>query len=91
MCIHTLVCYTYIYEPHLSEVLFPYVTCVKAGSTVYMLSPCSGTVILNPNIQDSPSIMVRYKEFAENPVVFPKLEAVLEVASKEMASVSTCM
>ena len=46
-----------------------------------------GTVILNPNTQDSPSIMIRYKEFSEKPVVFPKLEGILEVASKEMESV----
>ena len=45
--------------------------------------------MLNPNTQDSPSIMIRYKEYANNPVVFPRLETVLEVASKEMDSVST--
>lgn len=46
-----------------------------------------GTVILNPNTQDSPSIMIRYKEFSDKPVVFPKLEAILEVAANEMDSV----
>lgn len=53
-----------------------------------MMSICIGTVILNPNTQDSPSIMIRYKEFSEKPVVFPKLEGILEVASKEMELVS---
>ena len=47
-----------------------------------------GTVMLNPNTQDSPSIMIRYKEYAEKPIVFPKLEAILEVASREMDAVS---
>lgn len=53
-----------------------------------MLYLLSGTVILNPNTQDSPSIMIRYKEFSDKPIVFPKLDAILEVASKEMALVS---
>lgn len=44
--------------------------------------------MLNPNTQDSPSIMIRYKEYSEKPIVFPKLEAVLEVASREMDTVS---
>jgi phosphatidylinositol-4,5-bisphosphate 3-kinase len=44
--------------------------------------------MLNPNTQDSPSIMIRYKEFSDKPIVIPKLEAILEVASKEMALVS---
>ena len=47
-----------------------------------------GTVMLNPNTQDSPSIMIRYKEYSEKPIVFPKLEAILEVASREMDAVS---
>ena len=49
----------------------------------------TGTVLLNPNTQDSPSIMIRYKEFSDKPIVFPKLDAILEVASKEMALVSS--
>ncbi len=49
-----------------------------------------GTVMLNPNTQDSPSIMIRYKEYSTNmPVVFPKLDTILELASKEMDSVSS--
>lgn len=56
-----------------------------------MLFFLTGTVIRNPNTQDSPSIMMRYKEFSDTPIVFPKLEAVLEVASKEMAAVSTVL
>ena len=44
--------------------------------------------MLNPNVQDSPSIMIRYKDYSDKPIVFPKLESVLEVASKEMDSVS---
>lgn len=46
-----------------------------------------GTVLLNPNTQDSPSIMIRYKEYSDKPIVFPKLDAILELASKEMDSV----
>lgn len=45
--------------------------------------------MLNPNVQDSPSIMIRYKEYSDKPVVFPKLDGVLELASKEMESVSS--
>ncbi len=44
--------------------------------------------MLNPNTHDSPSIMIRYKEYSNLPIVFPKLDYVLEVASKEMESVS---
>ena len=48
----------------------------------------AGTVMLNPNPHDCPSIMIKYKEYFDTPTVFPKLESVLEVASKEMDSVS---
>lgn len=44
--------------------------------------------MLNPNTQDSPSIMIQYKEYSSKPVVFPILDTVLEVAAKEMESVS---
>lgn len=44
--------------------------------------------MLNPNTQDTPSIMIRYKEYSDKPIVFPKLDAILEVAAKEMTSVS---
>ena len=47
-----------------------------------------GTVMLNPNAQDSPSVMLRFKDYARVPVVFPKLEYILEIASKEMENVS---
>ncbi len=46
--------------------------------------------MLNPNTQDSPSIMIQFKDYSTGPVTFPDLEVVLEVASKEidLASVS---
>jgi len=55
---------------------------------MYNVFGWSGTVMLNPNAQDSPSVMLRFKEYAREPVVFPKLEYILEVASKEMEHVS---
>lgn len=48
-----------------------------------LLNPI-GTVLLNPNTQDSPSIMLNFKEYAASPIMYPDLEKVLEVASQEM-------
>ena len=46
--------------------------------------------MLNPHTQDSPSIMIQYKDYGSGPVSYPDLDVVLEVASKEIdvASVS---
>ena len=43
--------------------------------------------MLNPDICDSPSLRIHYKEYADIPVVFPMQEKVLMVASVEMNSV----
>lgn len=49
-----------------------------------LLNPI-GTVMLNPNSQDCPSLMIQYTDYGEgNPVKYPDLEKVLEVASQEM-------
>jgi len=56
--------------------------------TFHLSTP--GTVILNPNSQDSPSIQIKFQDYGPkwpHPIVYPKLESVLEVASDEMAHV----
>ncbi len=40
--------------------------------------------MLNPNVQDSPSIMILFKDYGSGAVTFPDLDVVLEVASKEI-------
>ncbi len=41
--------------------------------------------MLNPNTQDSPSMMIQFKEYnTTGPVTFPDLDVVLELASKEI-------
>jgi len=43
-----------------------------------------GTVMLNPNTQDSPSIMIQFKDYDVGSISYPDLDVVLEVASKEI-------
>ena len=84
----TLPCWIVNPEEPLEELLNPIGrNRLPPSYVVYTLS--AGTVLLNPNTQDSPSIMIRHKEFSDKPVVFPKLGAILDVASKEMESVSS--
>ena len=62
--------------------------CSGHVSCVGLLVVFAGTVMLNPNTHDSPSIKILYKEYSSTPIIYPKLESVLEVASKEMDTVS---
>ena len=64
-------------------------TCTHTHTHTFHL-PTPGTVILNPNSQDSPSIRIKFQDYGPkwpHPIVYPKLESVLEVASDEMAHV----
>ena len=47
-----------------------------------------GTVVTNPNAADAPSIMIQFKEYSSSPIIYPSLDKVLELASKEMTNVS---
>ena len=48
-----------------------------------------GTVMLNPNIQDSPSIMIQYSDYsASKPIAYPDHSDVLQLAASEMSGVS---
>ena len=52
-----------------------------------------GTVMLNPNFQDSPSIMIQYFDYgAAKPIAYPDHSDVLQLAANEMKGVSkfTC-
>ena len=45
--------------------------------------------MLNPNIQDSPSIMIQYVDYgAAKPLTYPDLSDVLQLAAGEMDGVS---
>ena len=45
--------------------------------------------MLNPNIQDSPSIMIQYVDYgASKPLTYPDLSDVLQLAANEMKGVS---
>ena len=45
--------------------------------------------MLNPNIQDSPSIMIMYSDYnAAKPIAYPDHSEVLQLAANEMAGVS---
>ena len=49
----------------------------------------TGTVMLNPNIQDSPSIMIVYSDYnTAKPIAYPDHSDVLQLAANEMAGVS---
>uniref|UniRef100_A0A1X7T3H7 PIK helical domain-containing protein n=1 Tax=Amphimedon queenslandica TaxID=400682 RepID=A0A1X7T3H7_AMPQE len=50
-----------------------------------LLNPI-GTVITNPNAADAPSISVQFKEYSQQPIIYPSMEKVLELASKEMTN-----
>ena len=48
-----------------------------------------GTVMLNPNIQDSPSIMIQYSDYnATQLIAYPDHSDVLQLAANEMKHVS---
>ena len=48
-----------------------------------------GTVMLNPNFQDSPSIMIQYFDYgATKPIAYPDHSDVLQLAANEMKGVS---
>uniref|UniRef100_A0A1X7SUI3 Uncharacterized protein n=1 Tax=Amphimedon queenslandica TaxID=400682 RepID=A0A1X7SUI3_AMPQE len=47
---------------------------------------CIGTVVTNPNAADAPSISVQFKEYSQQPIIYPSMEKVLELASKEMTN-----
>lgn len=45
--------------------------------------------MLNPNIQDSPSIMIVYSDYnTAKPIAYPDHSDVLQLAANEMAGVS---
>ena len=41
----------------------------------------------NPNSADAPNVTIHFKEYSSSPVVYPSLEKVLELASKEVEKV----
>ena len=48
-----------------------------------------GTVMLNPNFQDSPSIMIQYFDYGTSkPIAYPDHSDVLQLAANEMNGVS---
>ena len=45
----------------------------------------------NPSSADAPIIRLHFKQYASKPIIYPKFERVLEVASQEMAKVTSCV
>ena len=46
-----------------------------------------GTVMLNPNVLDSPSITIQYPEYPEGIPAYPDMAKIYELAGKEMSLV----
>lgn len=44
--------------------------------------------MLNPNVEDSPSIVIQYPEYPEGIPAYPDMAKILELASKEISHVS---
>lgn len=76
--------YIRIYNTHLYTILSYSLMC----SCVLCTLTCAGTVMLNPNVEDSPSIVIQYPEFPEGIATYPDMAKILELASKEISLVS---
>ncbi len=47
----------------------------------------TGTVVTNASASDAPTVVLQFNDYASLPIIYPSLEKVLEVASKEMERV----
>ena len=67
---------------------FSYMDCILTHLILYFnLLYYTGTVVTNASASDAPTIVLQFHDYASLPIIYPSLEKVLEVASKEMEKV----
>ena len=81
---------TYAASPNMDYNMYMYVLLLVYVVSIIYYFYVLGTVVTNPNAADAPSISVQFKEYSQQPIIYPSMEKVLELASKEMTNVSTC-
>lgn len=54
-----------------------------------MSLPLAGTVMLNPNLKDAPSIMIQYPEYVEGIAAYPDESKILKLG-RSMSTVKCC-